>query len=286
MRLSWALRFSGDLWYVLFMKFGICTNMCGKREDPAGLWIIEAAVTAGFDYVELPLAQITDLEQDEFARLLGKLSALGIPCLRNNNFFPVRMRLTGAQVEKAGVEDYVERALSRSRELGATKVVFGSGPARNIPPDFPLDEGREQLVELLRYISSAAEKFGISIVIEPLNRGESNIINSFEEGCALASAAARNNIKVLVDYYHLVKENEGLEHIGNGKSFLSHAHFAGDGNDRKYPAAEKKEEYARFMGALKSAGYDDTLSLEAYSDDPLSRMKPALEMMRELWEGR
>jgi sugar phosphate isomerase/epimerase len=259
--------------------------MCGNREDPAGLWVIEAAVTAGFDYIELPLAQITDLGQDEFARLRGKLSALGIPCPRNNNFFPANMRLPGAQVDKAGIEDYVERALSRSQELGAAKVVFGSGPARTIPPEFPLNEGREQLIQLLRYISSAAEKFGISIAIEPLNRGESNIINSFEEGCALASAVARSNIKVLVDYYHLAKENDGLEHIyGKGKSFLTHAHFAGDGKDRKYPAAEKKDEYRRFLGALKSAGYDDTLSLEAYSEDPLTRMKPALEMMRELWE--
>jgi sugar phosphate isomerase/epimerase len=268
------------------MKFGICTNMCGNREDPAGFWTIEPAVKNGFDYVELPLAQIMDLGQDAFARLLDKLSALGIPCPRNNNFFPVSTRLTGPRVEKAGIEDYVERALSRSRELGVTKVVFGSGPARNIPPGFPPDEGREQIIRLLRHISSAAEKFGISIVIEPLNRAESNIINSFEEGCAIASAAGRNNIRVLVDYYHLVKENEPPEHIyGKNKTFLAHAHFAGDGNDRKYPAAEKKEDYRRFLGALKSAGYDDTLSLEAYSDDPLSRMKPALEMMRELWEG-
>jgi sugar phosphate isomerase/epimerase len=268
------------------MKFGICTNMHGNREDPAGLWVIEGAAKNGFDYVELPLAQIMDLGQDAFARLCGKLSALGIRCLRNNNFFPAGIRLTGAQVNEAEVGDYVGRALSRSQALGVKIVVFGSGPARNIPPGFPLNEGREQIIELLRQISSAAEKSGISIAIEPLNRAESNIINSFEEGCAISSAVARNNIKVLVDYYHLVKENEPLEHIiGEGKSFLSHAHFAGDGDGRKYPVAGKKEDYTRFLGALKGTGYDDTLSLEAYDDDPASRMKPALEMMRELWEG-
>jgi sugar phosphate isomerase/epimerase len=268
------------------MKFGICTNMHGKGEDPAGLWLIGHAAKSGFDYVELPLAQIMDLGQDEFDGLCGKLSALGIKCLRNNNFFPARMRLTGAQVNEAEIGDYVGRALSRSRALGVTKVVFGSGPARNIPPGFPPDEGREQIIRLLRNISSVAEKFGISLAIEPLNRAESNIINSFEEGCAVSSAVSRNNVKVLVDYYHLVKENEPLEHIyGKDKNFLAHAHFAGDGNNRKYPPAEKKEDYIRFLGALKSAGYDDTLSLEAYDDDPAAHMKPALEMMRDLWEG-
>jgi sugar phosphate isomerase/epimerase len=260
--------------------------MHGSREDPAGLWIIEPAAKNGFDYVELPLAQIMDLREDEFTRLCGKLSALGIKCLRNNNFFPAWMRLTGTRVEEAEIGDYVERALARSRVLGVTKVVFGSGPARNIPPGFPRNEGKEQIIHLLRNVSSVAEKFGISLVIEPLNRMESNIINSFEEGCAVSSAVSRNNIKVLVDYYHLVKENEPLEHIyGKDKSFLAHTHFAGDGKDRKYPVPEKKEDYRRFLEALKSAGYDDTLSLEAYDDDPAGHMKMALNMMRDLWEG-
>lgn len=260
--------------------------MHGNGEDPAGVWIVEHAAKSGFDYVELPLAQIMDLGQDAFDRLRDKLSALGIECLRNNNFFPVSMRLTGPQVDEAGAGDYIERALSRSRALGVTKAVFGSGPARNIPPGFPPDEGREQIIRLLRRISLTAEKFGIGIVIEHLNRAESNIINSFEEGCALSSEVSRDNVKVLADYYHMLKENEPLEHISRmGKNFLCHAHFAGDGSGRKYPRAEKKEDYTRFLKALKDAGYDDTLSLEAYDDDPVSDMKPALTMMRELWEG-
>lgn len=260
--------------------------MHGNKEDPAGIRIIEQAVRDGFDYVELPLVQIMDLGQDEFGRVVDKLSSRGIKCLRNNNFFPGYMRLTGSQVNKAEIEDYIERALVRSHVLGVTKVVFGSGPARSIPPGFPPNEGKEQIVRLLRYISSIAEKFGISIAIEPLNRGESNIINSFEEGCLISSEVSRENVKVLVDYYHLVKENEPLEHIyQKGKSFLFHAHFAGDGSVRKYPSVERKEEYMPFLKALKTIGYDDTLSLEAYDDDPAANMKPALAMLRELWEG-
>ncbi|MDR1636224.1 MAG: sugar phosphate isomerase/epimerase [Treponema sp.] len=251
-----------------------------------GSWIIERAARDGFDYVELPLAQIMDLGQDEFNRLCDKLLSLGVKCRGNNNFFPPGLRLTGPQADEAGIGEYIEGALSRSRSLGVTKVVFGSGPARNIPPGFPPDEGKEQIIRLLRRGAQIAAKYGISIVIEPLNREESNIINSFEEGCRIAAGVSRENVKVLVDYYHLVKENEPLEHICQwGKDFLFHTHFAGDGSARKYPAAEGKEAYTRFMKALKDTGYDDTLSLEARDDDPLSHMKPALLMLRELWEG-
>jgi sugar phosphate isomerase/epimerase len=268
------------------MKFGICANMHGTQEDPIGMWIVEQAARDGFDYVELPLAQIMALEPDEFARIGDKLSSCGITCLRNNNFFPVHLRLTGPHGSRAEIGDYIERALSRSHALGVTKVVFGSGPARNIPPGFSLSEGKEQIVQLLRSISSVAEQFGITIVIEHLNRGESNIINRFEEGCLIASEVSRANVKVLADYYHMVKENESLEHIYQwGKNFLSHAHFAGDGSERRYPSGERKAAYTRFLKAFKDIGYDDTLSLEAYDDNPLANMKPALAMMRELWEA-
>jgi sugar phosphate isomerase/epimerase len=267
------------------MKFGICTSMHRNEKDPAGIWIIESAVKAGFDYIELPLAQTMDLGQDDFDRLCNKIADLGIKCLRNNNFFPVRLRLTGPDINEAEIKDYTERALSRSHALGVQKIVFGSGPARSVPQGFPLDEGRSQIVRLLQDISAKAEKSGISIVIEPLNRTESNIINSFEEGCALSSSVSRENVQVLVDYYHLTKEAEPIEHIYQGRRRLSHAHFAGDGSARKYPVRSKTEEYRQFFKALKDAAYDDALSLEAYDDNPRLNMKPALEMMRELWEG-
>ncbi|MDR3342803.1 MAG: sugar phosphate isomerase/epimerase [Treponema sp.] len=267
------------------MKFGICTNMHGTKEDPIGLWLIENAVRDGFDYVELPEAQLMDLDQNEFDRLCEKLSTLGMQCLRNNNFFPLRTRLTGPDVNETEIKDYIERALARSQALGVKKVVFGSGPARNVPQGFSLDEGRRQIVRLLRDFASIAEKSEITIVIEPLNRTESNIINSFEEGCGISSEVSRENVKVLVDYYHLLKENEPLEHIyQKGRPFLSHAHLAGDGSARQYPTAANKDGYIQFFKALKAAAYDDTISLEAYDDDPPLHMKATLEMIHKLWE--
>lgn len=260
--------------------------MHGTRDDPAGIRLLEQTAEAGFDYVELPLAQIMEFPQDEFEKLRAAVFAGKIRCLANNNFFPVTMRLTGPDVYKDAVYAYIEKALERSRLLGAKKAVFGSGPARHIPGRFPRGEGHRQLVGLLRDMASTAEKSGIDIVIEPLNRQESNIINSFEEGCALCDEVSRKNVKVLVDYYHLVKEAEPLEHIRqNGTPFLSHAHFAGDGAGRLYPATTGKDEYLRFFNALKAVGYDGAISLEAYNDNPAIYMKPALAMMRELWKA-
>ncbi len=72
--------------------------------------------------------------------------------------------------------------LSKAREMGTQILVFGSGPAKNIPEGFPFQKGYEQIVNLLREISRPARECGITIVIEPLRKEECNIINTFEEG--------------------------------------------------------------------------------------------------------
>lgn len=56
------------------MKLGCCVSMCGTDEDRAGLRYLPAVAEAGFDYVELPIAEIMQLDNAEFERLLCQLS--------------------------------------------------------------------------------------------------------------------------------------------------------------------------------------------------------------------
>jgi len=62
--------------------------------------------------------------------------------------------------------------------------------------------------------------------IEPICKLESNIINTAGEGLQLVKAADRENIKLLVDYYHLVMEKEDPEFIVHAGSYIKHTHFA------------------------------------------------------------
>ena len=46
--------------------------------------------------------------------------------------------------------------------------------------------------------------------IEPLNRQESNIVNSVAEGLALMRRVKRDEVQILADYYHMALESEDL----------------------------------------------------------------------------
>lgn len=264
------------------MKIGCCTNMIATGPDKTGIEFTEALAALGFDYVELPLAELTALSTQAFDSLAQRVEVSGIRCETCNNFFPKTIRLTGDGVNTTEIDIYVEKALSRAKGLGVDYVVFGSGPAKNVPDGFPREVGYRQVVEMLQRIAPMAEQQGIGVVIEPLRSAECNLINSFAQGCALAKDVDRENVKVLVDYYHLTEEQEPVEHIATmGGDYLRHVHFARyDG--RSYPVnAGEDRGYESFFNALAAAGYKGRISLEAYTSDFLAQAPAALAFLRK-----
>lgn len=263
------------------MKFGCCLNMIATKPDATGIEWIKDAKLAGFDYVELPLAEIMALSEEELEKIKSDLKENHMPCESCNNFFPKTVRLTGPDVDMEKVMVYVEKALATAASLGARTVVFGSGGAKNVPDGFPLKDGYKQVVELLKNVAPVAEKNNIVISIEPLRKAECNLINTFEEGVSLAADVNRDSVKVLVDFYHLTEESEPVEHLLKyGKGNLSHVHFAKP-EGRVYPSVFEMADYIPFINALKEIGYNERVSCEAYTDDFKNDSKIAVEFFKK-----
>lgn len=264
------------------MRFGCCLNMVSSEADKGtGINLIEKLADIGYDYVELPLAEMAALTEEEFDLLEKRVKESGLHCEVCNNFFPKTIRLTGESVNYAEILKYMEHALGRAERLGVEIVVFGSGPAKNVSDGFPLESGYQQVIKLLKMAAPIAEQHKIMIVIEPLRSAECNLINTFKEGCELAEKVNEKNVKVLVDYYHLSVEQEPTEHIAeNGKAYLRHVHFANP-LGRVYPKVKEESEYGRFFDALKKAEYDSRVSCEAYSDDFAKDAETALKLLKE-----
>jgi D-psicose/D-tagatose/L-ribulose 3-epimerase len=146
--------------------------MIASEADGTGIEHIEKLAAMGFDYAELPLAEMMQLTEDKFERALQRIKNSGIGCEACNNFFLKTIRLTGINVNMAFVMDYVERALARAAALGAKMVVFGSGEAKNVPAEFSPEDGYQQVVELLKKIGPIARPNNIIITIEPLRARE------------------------------------------------------------------------------------------------------------------
>jgi mannose-1-phosphate guanylyltransferase/mannose-6-phosphate isomerase len=119
---------------------------------------------------------------------------------------------------------------------------------------------------------------GLTIAIEPLNRQESNIINTGAEAVALAQRVDHPAVRVLADFYHLVEEQEPLAHLSRYQEWLAHIHLADSG--RGAPGSGHYP-YPAFAGQLAATGYRGLLSVECRWGDFAREAGPARQFLRQ-----
>jgi sugar phosphate isomerase/epimerase len=233
------------------VKFGICTSI-----ENAAL-----AQQAGFDFIE---CTVTSLMNDNFNEVKNRYDESPIPIEACNVFLPGDLQLTGEKVDADRIAQYVDEAMARVKQIGAKVIVFGSGGARSFPTNFSREKAEEQLIQFLHIVADHAEVYGITVVIEPLNKKESNIINSVPEAVDLAKRIERPSIRVLADFYHMDQENENLENIILAKDFIHHIHVADTG--RLAPGTGSYP-YTTFVNTVKQANYQGRISIECGWND-------------------
>jgi sugar phosphate isomerase/epimerase len=239
----------------------------------------EAAQAAGFDYVETNASRVAALGDEDFEKLAAQVAQLRIPVAASMSFIPGSIKLTGPEADPAKQMAYVTSTLGRLRRLGAKVVVFGSGGARRVPDGFSKDEAFNQLVDFCRRIAPVARENGITIVVEPLRKQETNIINTAREGLALVKAVDRPEIKLLVDYYHLAEEGESPDIIAEAGPLLAHTHIANPAG-RVYPLNLDESPYGGFFSNLCKIGYAGRISVEASTKDFASDAPKSLALLR------
>ena len=263
------------------MRFGACIGIgdCYAAGDGCnGESRLSRLAALGFDYAELPLAAVAALPEEEFERLKDVFNRGALKSEAFNVFLPGDLRITGEGVDPERLRDYGRRGAARARALGGEVIVLGSAGARNLPGGWTRERGCEQLREALAVLSDAVQPYEVTIALEPLNRRESNIVNSVAEALEVVKAVNRPNVRVLADYYHMAVEEEAAEVLAVAAGMLAHVHFANP-YGRVYPVTYKSS-YNSFFENLRAAGYDRRVSLECATADFERDAPVALNVLR------
>lgn len=257
------------------MKLG----MCGLLDSAATI------KAAGFEYLEIHTQQFLkpEMGEEEFAPLLEKIRAADLRVETANCLFPAELKLTGPEAATDRALRIVETACRRAAQAGLAVIVFGSGRSRALPEGTERERGWAQLVDLARKAGDIAARHGVTIVMEPLNRRETNVLNSTTEGMEFVRAVDHPGIRLLVDAYHWAVEGEPPEAIVRAGPYLRHAHIATAAN-RRAPGQEPQD-FVPFFRALRQAGYDGRVSLEARIGDLAAEAPVAFQTMKTAAEA-
>ena len=253
------------------MKFGICT----KIEN------LELFADTGIDFIEINASAIASKTDEAFAE--AKAVADRFPNMVHacNGLVPSSLRLTGPNVDFEGVRVYSEKCFARLAALGVTTIVFGSSAAKQVPEDFPMETAMEQLVQVMHIFADEAEKYGQTVVIEPLNYNECNIINTVADSVALMKAVNRPNVRAHVDFYHLMQNGETLSDLAPCVRYIPHVHIASPVK-RIVPTFDDGAHYGAFLKVLLDKGFDGTVSYEGKSKLDADMIRTMMSFLKSL----
>lgn len=254
------------------MQIGFCT-------DPATL--VSLPTRPDCDFIEGHVVSFLTPEAPdaEFAPRAAALRACGMPMPAANVLLPAALKCSGPDIDYARLDRYAQTVFRRCKEIGMKFIVFGSAGARMVPEGFPIAKAFEQYVDILRQFAPLAEENGVTIVVEPLNRGECNLINTILEGAEAVQRANHSSVKLLVDLFHMLRNGESPDDIVKVGPLIRHAHLA-ENKDRAAPGVNG-ENFRPFLRALRRAGYNDRLALEPIWTDLPQQIGPALAETRK-----
>jgi sugar phosphate isomerase/epimerase len=252
------------------MKIGICTSL-EKLEKFGGM---------GFDYIETTVTSLMKMEEAEFRAAVRKARSERISVEACNIFFPKELIFVGPSADWRALKKYAEAAVARVAEIGAECIVFGSGASRMVPGGFNSAAAHLQLRDAIALTGELALARGVTIVIEPLNKKETNTLNTVASGYEMAKEIDHGGVRLLADFYHMRLENEPMSNVEVAGDMLRHTHIA-RGEGRTYPLGDD-DCYEDFFKALKAISYQGRMSIEGKTVDEDADAPKSLAYLRGL----
>ena len=256
----------------LSLPLGVCTSY-----DKADL-----LKRLGYSFVEESVGRflIPDAGgDDQYRKNVLALKEEQVPVRSYIYFFPGKLKSVGPDLHHEAILERAELALRRAKECGSKNIVFGSGGSRAIPDGFDRDKAKAQHIALCQKMAPIAEKYGVTLAIEPLNRGETNFINSLADGVEIIRAVNNPWFRLQCDIYHMLREDEKPAEIVKYGQYIAHCHLA-EKQSRTAPGV-KGDDFRPYFRALKQIKYQGGLSLECNWTDFDNEITRGIAVVKE-----
>ncbi len=266
------------------MKFAICNEtFLDWPFDKAFGFAAECGYT-GIEIAPFTLASdakdITTNQREEVRRLADKegLEVVGLHWLlaKTNGYY-----LTHPESEvRRRTAGYVQELARLCRDVGGSRMIFGSPQQRNIMPGVAPEQAFDYAAEVVTECLPVLEATGVTLCMEPLAPAEGNFLNTADDAVKLIERVGHPQCRLILDCKAMSSESTPIpdlirRHIG----VLAHFH-ANDPNKQGPGFGELN--FQPIFAALGEVDYKGWVSVEVFDYSPgIERLaKESIEYMQ------
>ncbi len=241
----------------------------------------QKASKLGFDAVEVFPPSPEAVNPDELRGLLEQhnlsLAAVGTGA----GWVIRRQSLTAADAaQRDRAKDYVRSIIDLAGPFGAPAIIGSMQGRWDDAVDRPTAIG--YLSEALNELGEHAKQYNVPLIYEPLNRYETNLINTVADGVELMKSLSTGNVKLLADLFHMnIEEANIAGAIRTGAGYIGHIHFV---DSNRQAAGRGHMDFEPIATAIREIDYEGYASAEAFAiPDSDEAARQTIESYRKLF---
>lgn len=174
--------------------------------------------------------------------------------------------------------DFIGGIIDAAGRLGAP-TIMGSMQGR-WDASVPRAQALAWLAEAVEEFGERADRHGVPLIYEPLNRYETNLFNRLGDAAAWLRTLRTRNVRLLTDLFHLQIEEPNLPAaLRSAGALIGHVHFA---DSNRHAIGFGHLDVPPVIAALRDIGYTGYLSAEVLPlPDAATAARQAIAAFRE-----
>ncbi|MDB6056096.1 MAG: Xylose isomerase domain protein barrel [Verrucomicrobiales bacterium] len=219
----------------------------------------------GFDSVEIPVEDPSHIDP---AAVKAALDKNGLVCGSVCACMGPDRDLRGTPEQQQTGLKYMKTLLDQMVILNCPKLIGPVYSAVGRADAVPEKEYKQQwktVVKHLQTLCKYAEKCGRQVCLEPLNRFETDFINTCDQGLQMIKDVGSPALTLHLDTFHMnIEEKDQAKAIRKAGKLLGHFHACG--SDRGTPGSDSIN-WPSINKALNDIGYKGDVVIESFTTD-------------------
>jgi D-psicose/D-tagatose/L-ribulose 3-epimerase len=219
----------------------------------------------GFDTVEIPIEDPSHIDPE---RVKKELDKNGLVCGSVCACVGPDRDFRGTPQQQRTAMEYMKRVIDQMVVLDCPAMIGPVYSSVGRADAVPAPEYKKQwktVVKNLKAICQYAEARGKKICMEPLNRFETDFINTCDQALKMIKAVNSPALKLHLDTFHMnIEQKNQAAAIRQAGRHLGHFHACG--SDRGTPGGDHID-WPGIARALKGIGYRNDIVIESFTTD-------------------